>query len=92
MKNPSKADVMHAAICGVCPECANSLQVNRLEHIACPNHHDLDYNKRLNHVKSIWRDTEIHYDLSDCTNLIYENTNHPDIKRNFDRFYAWLSD
>ena len=98
--------ITDAAINGVCPECGSLLRLSRIRKkrwfskkaktkiigIECPNKHDLDYNKRLGFIKPEYRDTEPHYDLSDYTNIIYENTKHKAIKIQYDRFYAWLSD
>lgn len=98
--------ITDAAINGVCPECGRLLRLSRIRKkrwfsntaktqitgIECPNKHDLDYNKRLLFSKPLYRDTEQHYDLSDYTNIIFENTKHKAIKIQFDRFYAWLSD
>lgn len=95
-----------AAINGICPECGALLRLSRIRKkrwfskkskttitgIECPNKHDLDYNKRLGFTKSIYRDTTVHYDLSDYTNIIYEDTKHKAIKIQYDKFYAWLSD
>lgn len=90
---------------GICPDCGKLLRLSKtikkrwfrkdkkiVTGVECPNGHNLDFNKLLNFKKPIWRDTEIHYDLSDYTNIIYENTAHKSIKLQYDRFYAWLYD
>jgi len=99
-------DLKKAALNGICPECGSILRLSRIRKkrwfskkakttitgIECKNGHNLNYNERLGHIKDIYRDTSVHYDLSDYTNIIYENTIHKAIKSQYERFYSWLSD